>query len=168
VIIRNIVPGNGKGRWSASLIQKDAFEFHDARAPAEQIGWADLIHWIKRVPLKTPVAIITDHGLGFLAAINSRKQPYLGTEILPLGCEFLNASSDSIAGSVSCPEDTLRMTESGAPSPAVGFAYVIKNQGRELRYHICTCTFDLTKLTGLLPMVQCQMPGSRCALSLRL
>jgi len=76
--------------------------------------------------------------------------------------------NDSIAGSVGCQKYTLRMTESGAPSPAVGFAYVIKNQGRELRYHIGTRTFELAKLTGLLPMVQCQMPGSRCALSLRL
>jgi hypothetical protein len=62
---------------------------------------------------------------------------------------------------------TLGMTECGAPSPAVGLAYVIKNPGRELRYDFGTCTFDLTKLTGLLPMIQCQMPGSYWAISLR-
>jgi len=60
------------------------------------------------------------------------------------------------------------MTECGAPSPAVGLAYVLKSSGRELRYHIGTRTFELTKLTGLPPTVQCQMPGPQWAISIRL
>jgi hypothetical protein len=91
-LIRDIEIGPTK--WDAKLISQDAFEFRDATAAPEKIGWCEFTALLQKEPLAGPVGIIVDAHLVELAPINARRQPILGRYFLPAGIELIYASSD--------------------------------------------------------------------------
>jgi len=93
VIVKDIEIG--EHRWNAKLVSQDAFEFHDAVAPLERIGWWETINRISSIPeTPKPVALIVDSDLGSLASFNARREPILEGFYLPEDIELIYGCSD--------------------------------------------------------------------------
>jgi hypothetical protein len=93
ILIRHIVIDGI--RWSAEVVQQDAFEFHDAIAAPERIGWCETIQRLAPyVQVHESVGLIVDSELGALRSINSRKQSVLGDFFLPENFTLLYGCGD--------------------------------------------------------------------------
>lgn len=93
VIVTNIEIG--ELQWSAKLFPQSAFEFHDATAPPERIGWCEAINRVASIPdTPRPVAIIVDSDLGSLASFNARSEPILEGFYLPEAIELIYGCGD--------------------------------------------------------------------------
>jgi hypothetical protein len=82
------------GRWHATLIEQEPFEFHDSTAPPERVGWWEVLERSIRSGLETPVALVVDHDLGRLPQFNSRAEAVLDCYFLPTGYELVYACGD--------------------------------------------------------------------------
>src|SRR5256885_303113 len=77
-------------RWDAKLIPGDAFEFHDAAASPERIGWWELIRSISFHPeIRGSVGLVVDSELDRLALINSGREMIIEGSPLPPNFELL-------------------------------------------------------------------------------
>lgn len=84
-----------RDRWSAQLIQQDAFEFHDATEPPEIIGWCDVIRRVQGcAAVSGRVALIVDSDLGRHQDFSKRRKPLLGDFYLPDNMVLVYASSE--------------------------------------------------------------------------
>jgi hypothetical protein len=93
VLIRDI--RIGPERWDAKMVPQDAFEFHDASAPPERIGWWEVIKRVASHPqIRGPVGIVVDSDLGSLAAFNAHREPILKGFYLPDRFELLYGCGD--------------------------------------------------------------------------
>ena len=82
-------------RWNAKLVSQDAFEFHEASASPERIGWFNTIrHIVDHPDIHKPIAIVVDCDLDRLAAFNARTQPILEDFYLPDGVELIYGCAD--------------------------------------------------------------------------
>ena len=83
------------GRWNAKLVPQDAFEFHDATASPERIGWWEAIKRIdSSSEVRGSVAVIVDSDLDGLATLNARREEILEGFYLPDGHELLYGCGD--------------------------------------------------------------------------
>jgi hypothetical protein len=77
-------------QWDAKLIEQDAFEFIDAEASPERIGWWEIICRLAVHPdVPRPVGLIVDSELSELASINAHQQPVIEEYFLPEGFELI-------------------------------------------------------------------------------
>jgi hypothetical protein len=84
----------GQPRWNATLVRQDAFEFQNAVASPERIGWSETVALIAKSNLEGLIAIIVDAHLGDLRAINDRMQAIYRNYYLPPAMELIYASAD--------------------------------------------------------------------------
>jgi len=85
----------GEKRWSANIVDQDAFEFQDSLESPEKVGWYEFSALIVKAKLEVPIAIIVDSHLSELRAINERSQPICRNYYLPEGMELIYASADA-------------------------------------------------------------------------
>jgi RES domain len=71
--------------WTCSQKMQSAFEFHNPQAPSELIAWWTILRAAQASPTPLPALVLVEGGVETLAAINARKQPLIGTELLPEG-----------------------------------------------------------------------------------
>jgi len=82
-------------RWNAKIVPQDIFEFHEAVASPERIGWIHTINNIVSHPdVVQPIAVVVDCDLGHLTRFNSRTEPILGDYYLPAGVQFIYGCGD--------------------------------------------------------------------------
>lgn len=82
------------GRWHASVIEQEPFEFHNAATSPETLGWQELLQRAMRSELDTPIGVIVDSDLGGLTAINKRETEVVRGFALPPDFELIYSCAD--------------------------------------------------------------------------
>jgi len=92
------------------IFQETVIEFHNLKYPSERFGWAFTLQSGINKPQNETVAMIVDHDLRSIPAINCRDEPILESFFLPKSFELLYASSDP--GDKFIANDLLKLCDS--------------------------------------------------------